>query len=172
MRSLDGFKNIVLIGMPSAGKSTVGVIIAKLQGMSFIDTDVLLQTKQGRLLQDILNKDGIKPFLNIEENTILSIECKNSVIATGGSVVYSEKAMQHLRENSLIIYLHIDMKTVDRRLNNLKTRGVVLNPCQTLEDIYNERLPLYKKYADIVIDSSNFSIDDTVDAINKQLEYI
>ncbi len=171
MRSLDGSKNIVLIGMPSAGKSTVGVIIAKLQGMSFIDTDVLLQTKQGRLLQDIINKDGIKAFLNIEENTILSIECENSVIATGGSVVYSEKAMQHLRENSLIIYLHIDMKTVDRRLKNLKTRGVVLNPGQTLEDIYNERLPLYKKYADIVIDSSNFSIDDTVDAINKQLEY-
>jgi shikimate kinase len=162
-------KNIVLIGMPSAGKSTVGIIIAKILGMSFLDTDVLLQTQKGRLLQDILNKDGIEVFLNIEESTVLSLKCQNTVIATGGSVIYSEKAMKHLKKDSLVIYLHIDMKTVAQRLRNLKTRGVVLNPGQTLEDIYNERLPYYMKYADIVIDSSDYSIDETIDAIHKQL---
>lgn len=162
--------NIVLIGMPSAGKSTAGVIIAKNRGMSFIDTDVLLQTQQERLLQDILNKDGIETFLKTEESTVLSLKCRNTVIATGGSVVYSEKAMEHLKNDGKIIYLHVDMKTVDKRLKNLKTRGVVLNPGQTLEDIYNERLPYYEKYADIIINSSDYSIDDTIDAIHMRLD--
>ncbi len=158
-------KNIILIGMPSSGKSTVGVIIAKHLGMSFVDTDVILQTQQTKKLQDIINTDGIEKFPEIEENTILSLDLSNTVIATGGSVVYSEKAMKHLKANGIVIYLNINMRTVTRRLKNIKTRGVVLSPGQTLEEIYQKRKPLYEKYADIIIDSSENSIDETIEAI-------
>ena len=151
--------------MPSSGKSTVGVIIAKYLGMAFVDTDVILQTQQNKKLQDIINTDGIEKFLEIEENTILSLDLSNTVIATGGSVVYSEKAMKHLKANGIVIYLNINMKTVTRRLKNIKTRGVVLSPGQTLEEIYQKRKPLYEKYADIIIDSSENSIDETIEAI-------
>lgn len=156
-------RNIVLIGMPSAGKSTVGVIIAKNLGMNFIDTDVLIQTRQGRLLQEILDTEGTESFLEIEEEAILSMDCSNTVIATGGSVVYSRKAMEHLKQNGLVIYLHIAMETVYTRLRNLKTRGVVLSKGQTLEDIYRERVPFYEKYAGIKLDCSNNSIEDTLE---------
>ncbi len=162
-------KNIVLIGMPSAGKSTVGVIIAKNLGMNFIDTDVLLQTRQGKLLQEILDAEGTEAFLEIEEGAILSIDCGNTVIATGGSAVYSEKAMEYLKRNGLVIYLHVAMETVNIRLRNLKTRGVVLSKGQTLEDIYRERVPLYEKYADIRLDCSNNSIEDTLEAVHREL---
>lgn len=156
-------RNIVLIGMPSAGKSTVGVIIAKNLGMNFIDTDVLIQTRRGRLLQEILDTEGTESFLEIEEEAILSMDCSNTVIATGGSVVYGRKAMEHLKQNGLVIYLHIAMETVYTRLRNLKTRGVVLSKGQTLEDIYRERVPLYEKYAGIKLDCSNNSIEDTLE---------
>ena len=162
-------KNIVLIGMPSAGKSTVGVIIAKNLGMNFIDTDVLLQTRQGKLLQEILDAEGTEAFLEIEEEAILSIDCSNTVIATGGSAVYGEKAMEYLKRNGLVIYLHVAMETVNIRLRNLKTRGVVLSKGQTLEDIYRERVPLYEKYADIRLDCSNNSIEDTLEAVHREL---
>jgi len=163
-------KNLVLIGMPSAGKSTVGVIVAKNLGMSFIDTDVVLQTQQGRLLQDIINKDGIENFLEIEESTIISLQCENTVIATGGSVIYSEKAMSHLKRNAVVIYLMIDLNTVNKRLNNIKTRGVVLGPGQNLNQVYENRKPLYEKYADITIDCSKYSIDTTINTIHRRLD--
>ena len=163
-------KNIILIGMPSSGKSTVGVIIAKHLGKSFVDTDVILQTQQNRKLQDIINTDGIDKFLEIEENTILSLELSNTVIATGGSAVYSEKAMKHLKANGTVIYLDINMKTVTKRLKNIKTRGVVLSPGQTLEQIYQKRKPLYEKYADIIIESSENSIDETIEATIEKLD--
>ena len=162
-------KNIVLIGMPSAGKSTVGVIIAKNLGMNFVDTDVLIQTRHGSLLQDILNTQGSRSFLEKEEAAILSLTCRNTVIATGGSAVYSETAMRHLKENGIVIYLYITMDTVNKRLRNLKTRGVVLGKGQTLEDLYRERAPLYEKYADIKLDCSNNSIEDTLEAVHCQL---
>lgn len=162
-------RNIVLIGMPSAGKSTVGVIIAKNFGMNFIDTDVLIQTQQGKLLQEILNKEGSGVFLEIEEKAILSLNCTNTVIATGGSVVYSHKAMEHLKKNGVVVYLHINMDTVNIRLRNLKTRGVVLEKDQTLEELYWEREPLYEKYADIKLECSNNSIEDTLAAVHDRL---
>ncbi len=162
-------KNIVLIGMPSAGKSTVGVIIAKNLGMNFVDTDVLIQTRHEVLLQDILNTQGSRGFLEKEEEVILSLACRNTVIATGGSAVYSEKAMKHLKEDGIVIYLYITMDTVNKRLRNLKTRGVVLGKGQTLEDLYRERAPLYEKYADIKLDCSNNSIEDTLEAVHCQL---
>lgn len=157
--------------MPSSGKSTVGVIIAKHLGMSFVDTDVILQTQQNRKLQEIINTDGTDKFLEIEESTILSLDCKNTVISTGGSAVYSEKAMEHLKDNGMVIYLNINMKTVNKRLKNIKTRGVVLSPGQTLEEMYKRRKPLYEKYADIIIDSSENTIDETIDAILERIVY-
>ncbi len=163
-------KNLIFIGMPSSGKSTIGVIVAKHLGMSFVDTDVILQTQQNRRLQDIINTEGIERFLEIEENTILSLDLSNTVIATGGSAIYSEKAMKHLKANGRVIYLNINMKTVTRRLRNIKTRGVVLSPGQTLEGIYNRRKPLYEKYADITIDSSENTIDETIEAIIERLD--
>lgn len=162
-------ENLVLIGMPSSGKSTVGIVVAKNLGMSFIDTDVLLQTQQSRKLQNIINTDGIDKFLEIEERTILSINCENTVIATGGSVVYSDKAMKSLKRNGIVVYLNIDMETVKNRLKNIKTRGVVLSKGQTLEEIYYKRKPLYEKYADITIDSSKYTIDETIDDILERL---
>ncbi len=158
--------------MPSSGKSTVGVIVAKHLGMSFVDTDVFLQTQQNKKLQDIINTDGIERFLEIEENTILSLDLSNTVIATGGSAVYSEKAMKHLKANGIVIYLNINMKTVNRRLKNIKTRGVVLGPGQTLGEIYQKRKPLYEKYADIIIDSSRNSINETIEAIIGKLDFL
>ena len=158
--------------MPSSGKSTVGVIVAKHLGMSFVDTDVFLQTQQNKKLQDIINTDGIERFLEIEENTILSLDLSNTVIATGGSAVYSEKAMKHLKANGIVIYLNINMKTVNRRLKNIKTRGVVLGPGQTLGEIYQKRKPLYEKYADIIIDSSRNSINETIEAIIEKLDFL
>ncbi len=162
-------RNIILIGMPSAGKSTVGIILAKNLGMDFVDTDVLLQTRQGRLLQEIIEGDGIQAFLDKEEATILSTEYSNTVIATGGSVVYSQKAMKHLKSSGIAIYLNISMKTVRARLRNLKTRGVVLGKGQTLEELYRERAPLYERYADIVLECSNYSIEDTINAVHSKL---
>lgn len=163
-------KNIILIGMPSAGKSTVGVIVAKHRGMSFIDTDVLIQTTQGRLLQEILNSDGTDAFLKIEESAVETLNCSDTVIATGGSVVYSEKAMEHLKKTGIVIYLYVDMDTVYKRLNNLKTRGVVLSPGQSVDDIYRKRQPLYERHADIIIDCSEGSIDSTVEMIHEKLD--
>ncbi len=163
-------KNLILIGMPSAGKSTVGVIVAKNRGMSFVDTDVLLQTQQGRLLQNIIDMDGIENFLKIEESTILSLDCENTVIATGGSAILSESAMSHLKRNGIVVYLDIDIETVNKRLLNLKSRGVVLSPGQTLEEVYNKRKPLYTKYADITINCSEFSIDTTIATIHQTLD--
>jgi shikimate kinase len=167
VKKLD--KNLILIGMPSAGKSTVGVILAKNLGMSFIDSDVLIQTMHGKLLQEILDNVGPEVFLEKEESAILSLDCRNTVVATGGSVVYSEKAMEHLKKNGIVVYIHIDMETVNIRLKNLKTRGVVLSKGQTLEDIYRKRKPLYEKYADIKVDCSENSIEETLEAIHNKL---
>lgn len=163
-------KNIILIGMPSAGKSTVGVILAKKLGMSFVDTDVLIQAEQGSLLQDIINNQGVGSFLKIEENILTTISLENTVISTGGSAVYSNRAMEHLSRNGIVIYLHIDINTMIRRLHNLKTRGIVLGKGQTISDIYEERKPLYQKYADISVDCSNLTIDETVDEISKRID--
>ncbi len=163
-------KNIILIGMPSAGKSTVGVILAKHRGMSFVDTDVLIQSRHGRLLQEIINSDGTEAFLKIEESEIKALDYSDTVIATGGSVVYSDRAMGHLKKTGIVIYLYVDMDTVNKRLKNLKTRGVVLGPGQSLEDIYRKRQPLYEKYADIIIDCSEGTIDSTVEMIHEKLD--
>jgi shikimate kinase len=145
-------KNIVLIGMPGAGKSTMGVILAKTLGRNFIDTDIMAQEITGRLLQEIIDDEGTGAFLETEEKTVLSLHGRHAVIATGGSVVFSGKAMDHLKKDGVVIYLKISFDEMVRRLNNITTRGIVLVAGQSLREMYDQRVPLYEKYADITID--------------------
>jgi shikimate kinase len=155
-------KNIVLIGMPGAGKSTMGVILAKTLGRNFIDTDIVAQETTGRLLQDIIDTEGTVAFLKTEEKTILSLHCRNAVIATGGSVVFSEKAMEHLKKEGVVIYIDISFEEMVRRLNNITTRGIVLVAGQSLLDMYNQRVPLYEECADITIDCSDGDFEQCI----------
>jgi len=157
--------NIILIGMPGAGKSTVGVILAKTRGMKFIDTDIAIQETTGRLLQEIIDTDGPDTFKTIEEKTILSLHCHHAVIATGGSVVFSEEAMEHLTKDGVVVYLKISFEEMEKRLKNITTRGIVLRAGQSLFDMYTRRIPLYEKYADITIDCSQDDFGNSVQKI-------
>lgn len=153
--------NIILIGMPGSGKSTCGVVAAKLLLKNFFDTDLLIQNLEGAPLQEIIDKNGNDYFEALEESAILSLDIKGTVIATGGSVVYSEKSMRHLKDLGKIIYLHIDYDNMCKRISNLSTRGVLIKSGETLKDMYDERLPLYKKWADAVIDCNSNTIEET-----------
>ena len=159
------YDNIVLIGMPGVGKSTAGVIAAKQLGMRFEDADILIQHREKKLLSQIIDEKGIDGFLSIENDVLKSINDKGLLIATGGSAVYSCEAMEYLKKNSLMIYLHLDLKDLSMRLSDLKHRGVVLRDGQTLNDIYDERVPLYRKYADVEIDETGLDIEETVTLI-------
>jgi len=165
----DPMRNIVIIGMPGAGKSTMGVILAKTLGRNFIDTDIVAQETTGRLLQEIIDDEGTDAFLETEEKTILSLQCHHTVIATGGSVVFSEKAMEHLRKDGVVIYLKISFEEMVWRLNNIRTRGIVLVAGQGLRDMYNQRVPLYEKYADITIDCSGGDFEKCVGSVMHEL---
>ncbi|MDD6255629.1 MAG: shikimate kinase [Eubacteriales bacterium] len=154
--------NYILIGMPACGKSTFGVVLAKSLGMSFVDTDLLIQKKTGRLLQDIIDNDGMDEFLKIEESVLSNVDLDNTVIATGGSAVYSDKAMKHLAETGKIVYIELPFEEINRRLNNIKTRGIAMAPGQTLSDLYNARVPLYQKYAGIIINTAGMNLEDSV----------
>ena len=162
--------NIVLIGMPGCGKSTVGVLLAKALGMAFMDTDVVFQAKEGRKLQSIIEEIGVDGFLQKEEEVILGLDCRKTVIATGGSVVYGKRAMEMLHKNGTVIYIRLPFAEIERRLNNLATRGVTLRDGQTLEMLYQERIPLYEREADIVFDASDSTIDQTVAALARRIE--
>ena len=156
------YDNIVLIGMPGVGKSTAGVIAAKQLGMRFEDADILIQHREKKLLSQIIDEKGIDGFLSIENDVLKGIKDKGLLIATGGSAVYSSEAMEYLKKNCLMIYLHLDVKDLSMRLLDLKHRGVVLRDGQTLNDIYDERVPLYRKYADVEIDETGLDIEETV----------
>lgn len=162
--------NVVLVGMPGCGKSTVGVLLAKALGMEFLDTDVLLQAREGRLLQRMIDEDGVEMFLKREEAAVLSLCCDRTVIATGGSVVYSDASVEHLRSCGKIVYLELAFEQIERRLSNLATRGVALRPGQTLRALYEERTPLYRRAADIVLHADGLGIEQTVDALKDRLK--
>ena len=162
--------NIVMIGMPGCGKSTVGVLLAKALGLNFVDTDVVFQAKEGRKLQRIIDEIGIDAFLKREEEAILSLSCDRTVIATGGSVVYGERAMQHLHKSGVVVYIRLPYQEIEKRLSNLATRGVTLREGQTLYDLYQERIPLYEREADIVLDAAGLEIEETVASIAKRIE--
>lgn len=165
-------KNIVLIGMPASGKSTVGVILAKTLGVGFCDTDLVIQQREKRLLQDIIDSDGIAHFLDTECAAILSLDFDNCVIATGGSAVFRDAAMQKLKRNGIIVFLDVSSETVKTRLSNIKTRGVAASKNKSIDEIYDERLPLYQKYADITVTSDTKSSEDVVSDILSALKQI
>ncbi|MDD6057055.1 MAG: shikimate kinase [Clostridiales bacterium] len=157
--------NIILIGMPGVGKSTIGVILAKVLGYQFLDTDLLIQKAKGKLLREIIAEVGTEGFIEIENQINSRIEAERSVIATGGSVVYGREAMEHLKELGTIIYLKLPYEELKKRLRDIKGRGVVLKDGQTLADLYRERVPFYEKYADIIVDEAQKDIEATVEEI-------
>ena len=161
--------NIVLIGMPGVGKSTLGVVLAKELGFQFVDADLLIQERENRLLKEIIAEDGVEGFLKIENDVNASIRAEKTVIATGGSVIYGSDAMEHLKEIGTVVYLKLDYETLDSRLGNLKGRGVVLKDGQTLKDLYDERIPLYEKYADVIVDEGGLDLEQTLTQVLKQL---
>ena len=162
-------KNIVLIGMPGCGKSTVGVLLAKALLMPFIDTDLLIQQKENRFLQDIINNDGIDTFLSIEEETILKLDMKNHVIATGGSIILKAPSIQHLKQHGTLVYLKLSYEEINKRIKNITTRGIAKHNGQTLLEVYNERIPLYEKYSDITILCSNKNTEEIINQITDEL---
>lgn len=157
--------NVVLIGMPGSGKSTCGVVAAKMLLKNFFDTDLLIQNLEGASLQSIINDNGTRYFEGAEEKAILSLDIQGTVIATGGSVIYSYKAMEHLKSLGKVIYLHLEYEQMCSRINNMSTRGILMKNGETLRDMYNERLPLYKKWADITIDCNNGTVESTAYSI-------
>lgn len=162
--------NITLIGMPGAGKSTLGVVLAKILGYQFLDSDLLIQKEEKRRLSEIIEKEGIESFISIENRVNASIKAEETVIATGGSVVYCEDAMKHLKSIGKIVYLKLSFEAVSKRLGDLKGRGVVLKENQTLKDLYAERVPLYEKYADLVVDEEGKNLEESLQAVLDKLE--
>ncbi len=154
--------NVILIGMPTSGKSTVGVILAKLLEKDFVDTDLIIQKREHRKLSRIIEEDGLEGFLDIENSVCREVDLRNTVIATGGSVVYGEEGMEHLKSIGRVIYLEIDYNILQKRLHHVKQRGVVLKPGQTIKELYDERVVLYKKYADIVLSEEGQGIEEVV----------
>lgn len=148
--------------MPGAGKSTVGVLLAKALSRTFVDTDLIVQAAEGRRLQDIIDEDGLDAFRAIEERHVLAIDVDNAVIATGGSVPYSEKAMAHLKANGTVVYLQLPLEEVLRRITNMDSRGIAIAPGQSFEALYAERLPLYERYADITIACNGLTHEQVV----------
>jgi len=162
-------QNITLIGMPGSGKSTVGVLLAKAAGLSFTDTDLLIQNIHERLLQEIIDTDGIQKFLEYEQEIILSFFPHKCVIATGGSAVLSSFAMHHLKKISVIVYLKTDFNCLKKRIHTITGRGIVMGKDQTLSDVYMEREPLYEKYADITVDGGK-NPEQVIGEIAKAIE--
>jgi len=161
--------NLILIGMPASGKSTVGVILSKIIGYDFIDTDLLIQKSEHMRLSQIIEARGVEGFLEIENRVNASVEASRSVIATGGSAVYGQEAMQHLRQIGAVIYLQVDYEVIRKRLRNIRQRGVVLREGQTLRELYEERCALYEKYADLIVREGSGEIEDVVARIIRTL---
>ena len=165
-------KNVVLIGMPGAGKSTIGVILAKVLGKDFIDADLVIQKKEGRLLREIIEQEGPDGFLAVEERVNAGICPDAAVIATGGSVVYGQRAMEHLGRIGAIVYLQLSYPAVESRLRDIRGRGVVLRDGQTLLDLYRERAVLYERYADVTVEEDGLGVEETLEKTLQALEML
>ena len=161
--------NIVLIGMPGVGKSTIGVILAKVLGYQFLDADLIIQQKEGKLLKEIIAEVGTEGFIEVENRINASIECSKTIIATGGSVVYGKEAMEHLKEIGTVVYLEVPFSIIEKRLSDIKGRGVVLKNGQTLYDLYMERTPLYEKYADLCVCEDGLDVEQTVELLIEKM---
>lgn len=164
--------NIILIGMPGSGKSTIGVVLAKLLRRQFVDMDIVIQEQERKLLNEIIEAVGNSGFLEIENRVNAEFVAENTVIAPGGSVIYGKEAMDNLKEIGVVVYLKLDYDILEDRLGDLKSRGVVLKDGYTLKDLYNERVPLYEKYADLIIDEKDMDLVTTVFKIKSELERI
>ncbi len=161
--------NLILTGMPAVGKSTIGVLLAKRLGLAFVDTDIAIQTAEQKSLQVLIQAHGLEKFCDLEEQHILALNCTNTVIATGGSVVYRESAMRHLAAGGTVVYLEIDLDNLEKRLSDIDARGVVYSPGQSLADLYAERLPLYRSTADTIVRASGVTPDQLVSRVIAQL---
>jgi len=164
-------ENIILIGMPGCGKSTLGVLLAKTLLKSFVDTDLIIQEQQGKELYKIIAEKGSDAFAKIENDVVAGIKCRNCVIATGGSVVFGEDAMRNLKSQGTVVYLKLPLHEIERRVRNIRTRGIVMAPGQTLAGVFNERAPLYEKYADVTVHCSRAPLEKTVEKIMRALGY-
>ena len=160
-----------MIGMPGVGKSTIGVVLAKLLGYRFVDADLVIQEQEGRLLREIIDEVGTEGFIEVENRINSRIETEHAIIATGGSVVYGAEAMAHLQELGTVLYLRLPYGELCRRLGDIKGRGVVLREGQTLRELYEERVPLYEQYADLTVDEHGLTVEQTIEKIMELKEY-
>lgn len=151
--------------MPAVGKSTIGVILAKVLGYQFLDADLVIQQQEGKLLKEIIEEAGTEGFMEIENRVNARLECSKTIIATGGSVIYGKEAMEHLKEIGTVVYLEVPYTTIEKRLFDIKGRGVVLKDGQTLYDLYRERTPLYEKYADLRLCEEGLDVEQTVELL-------
>ena len=163
-------KNIIFIGMPASGKSTVGVVVAKRLGYDFFVTDLLIQKQENRLLKEIIADVGNEGFLAIENQVNREVEAEHAVISAGGSVIYCKEAMEHFKEIGTVVYLQVSFETIDARISCAKNRGVVLKEGQTLHDLYEERTKLFEKYADYVVSEEGLSLEETIDKVLELFE--
>ena len=163
-------KNLIFIGMPAVGKSTVGIVVAKRLGMRFIDTDLLIQEQEGKLLREIIAEVGEEGFLKIENQVNSSVKAENSVISPGGSVIYCKEAMEHFKKVGTVVYLKASYQTIKKRIRNPKKRGVVLREGQTFRDLYNKRIPYFEKYADITVSEEGCRIEETIENVLKAVK--
>ena len=165
--SMNKKSNIILIGMAGAGKSTTGVVVAKILSKDFVDGDLVIQKRTGKPLQTIIDEQGNDGFRKIEEEVLCSIDVENTVIAPGGSAIYYPAVFDYFKQKGVVVFLHVPLEEIERRLSNLATRGVTLDPGQTVADLYFQRLPLYQKYADITVDTTGMDLEATVEEIVK-----
>lgn len=161
--------NITLIGMPGAGKSTVGVLLAKTLGYAFLDTDLIIQRREGAPLQRLVDRLGVEAFLELEADAVCSVACRGTVIAPGGSAVCRARAMEHLRGLGRIVYLHLPLEELERRLGDIHTRGIAMAPGETLAALYERRVPLYRRYADLTLEAGAETLEQTVERAARAL---
>lgn len=163
-------KNVVMVGMPGSGKSTIGVILAKSLGFDFVDTDLVICKREGKKLQEIIDTEGLEKFLEIEQQVGEEISPVNSVVATGGSMILSDEAMKNLKKDGIVVYVEVSLEILKKRITNMKTRGIAFKKGETLEDIFRVRTPLYEKYADITITADENTVPE--DCVNQIVERI